>query len=133
MQTRPADSWVQGRSNPSGAIISPLDDSRVVAAMEEYIQLIQGGWRPGRAEFLARHQSIAGILGDRLEDLEFVQNAMSLLAETGPGGSAVDHSPVPARLGEYRIIREVGRGGMGVVFLRSDLSIRPLPGRPGPR
>ena len=31
-------------------------------------------------------------------------------------GAAVDGLP-PARLGEFRIVRELGRGGMGVVYL----------------
>ena len=117
------DLWSNGPSNSSSAMLSPLDDGRVVAALEEYIQMLRDGWRPGRAEFLARHQSIADILGDRLEDLEFVQDAMSPLAETGPVGGSIEDSLISARLGEYRIIREVGRGGMGVVYEAEQLPL----------
>jgi eukaryotic-like serine/threonine-protein kinase len=85
-----------------------------VAALEEYVGLLRDGWRPDRAEFLARHDSIGDVLGDRLDDLDFVQGAMSHLAATGPHGPANLDSVAPGRLGEYRIIREIGRGGMGV-------------------
>ena len=123
MNSQDGNLWARGHSSSSSAMISPLDNGRVVAALEEYVQLLRGGWRPGRAEFLARHQSIAGVLGDRLEDLEFVQDAMRPLAETGPAGVAIDDSLMSARLGEYKIIREVGRGGMGVVYEAEQLPL----------
>jgi hypothetical protein len=30
--------------------------------------------------------------------------------------SAIDHSPDHRRLGDFEVVRELGRGGMGVVF-----------------
>src|SRR5262245_64500604 len=91
---------------------SPADDSQIVAALEEYYQLLQRGQRPSRAEFLARHQAIAADLAGRLDGIEFIHGAGCHFVSNGPAGWAKDEPLTSASLGEYRIIREVGRGGM---------------------
>ncbi|WP_165074564.1 serine/threonine-protein kinase [Paludisphaera rhizosphaerae] len=82
-------------------------DARVVAAIEEYAALADGGAAPSRPEFLARHPSIAGPLGACLAGMDLVDAAARGLDPAVP--------PV-AELGGYRLIREIGRGGMGVVY-----------------
>jgi hypothetical protein len=74
------------------------------------------GERASLADFRARHQSIAKVLADRTDGLEFVQDAAASLVETKSVDGAIEDVIPMARLGEYRITREVGRGGMGVVY-----------------
>jgi serine/threonine protein kinase len=107
----------------SSAGVSAKDKSEVVAALEEYVQLLQGEGRPERDAFLARHPAIAAELADRLDGLEFVRDAARFLAPTGPFGGMEEEASFETRLGEYRIIREVGRGGMGVVYEAEQLSL----------
>jgi serine/threonine protein kinase len=123
MKFRNDRSRALGSSSRPGETNFPPYDGRVVAALEEYVELLRDGWRPDRAEFLARHHSIDHILKDRLDDLDFVQGAISHLAATGPHGVATMDSAAPERLGEYRIIREIGRGGMGVVYEAEQLPL----------
>jgi non-specific serine/threonine protein kinase/serine/threonine-protein kinase len=63
---------------------------------------------PDRAVFLAR--ACAG-------DPDALAEASSLLAADDPAGAFLEIDRPPDRIGVYRIIREIGRGGMGSVYL----------------
>src|SRR5262249_11903266 len=100
-----------------------LDDPRVVAALREYLNGLENGQHPDRAAFLARHAEIAGPLAECLEGLDFVHSA----ARSGPAQSshALDGLvPAGTPLGDFRLLGEVGRGGMGVVYEAEQMSLK---------
>ncbi|WP_165229204.1 serine/threonine-protein kinase [Aquisphaera insulae] len=100
-------------------------DSGIAAALEEYSGLLRGGRRPSRAEFLARYPEIAGVLGECLDGLDLV-NAAAFDFSPAPAGAEADAPGTaewPRTLGEFRLIREIGRGGMGVVYEAEQLSL----------
>jgi WD40 repeat protein/serine/threonine protein kinase len=96
--------------------------------MHEYLVALEAGERPDRAAFLARHADVAEELADCLEGLEFVHRVGPHLshprvvpAEAGPSAPSELQPEQP--LGDYCIVREVGRGGMGVVYEAVQLSL----------
>src|SRR5262245_53433567 len=98
------------------------DDSLLAAALREHLALLEAGKRPNRQEFLARHAAIAGTLAAALDGLEFVHAAAPHLRPAGPAVGAGDLQPsIP--LGDYLLVRQVGRGGMGVVYEAVQLSL----------
>ncbi len=108
-----------------------MDDPRVVAALEEYLAALEervpgGGPKLNRQAFLARHADIAGPLAECLDGLEALHRASSSVA----GDEAeVEAASLPeeglggAPLGDFRLIREIGRGGMGIVYEAEQLSL----------
>jgi serine/threonine protein kinase len=89
----------------------PDEDSQVTRALKEYLAALEAGTRPERPDFLRRYPDIAAELAEHLDGLEYIQGAALKLRPEAEGLSA----PVP-ELGDYRILREVGRGGMGAVY-----------------
>jgi serine/threonine protein kinase/Flp pilus assembly protein TadD len=94
-------------------------EQAVIRAVEEYSALVRAGQRPDRQAFLARHASCAAELAECLDGMEFVCQAVPELSqpEANPGG------PAASPLGDFRLVREVGRGGMGVVYEAVQLSL----------
>jgi serine/threonine protein kinase len=99
------------------------DDEQVTAALEEYARLRKAGEAPTREDFLALHHSIADVLGECLDGLEFVEDAAcDFSLSKNRLGSAADLGP-PAQLGEFRLVREIGHGGMGVVYEAEQVTL----------
>jgi eukaryotic-like serine/threonine-protein kinase len=101
------------------------DDPRVISALETYLAALQAGHPLPREEFLAQHAEIADALAECLSGLEFIQAAAAQLGASGPFpacGAADDVHPRD-QLGDFRILREIGRGGMGVVYEAEQISL----------
>ena len=102
-------------SPPSGP-----EDPRVIRALEEYLAALEMDHRPDRQEFLARHAAIAHVLAGCLDGLEFMR---TVNPERQPAdGSATTLHPT-APLGDFCLLREIGRGGMGIVYEAEQMSL----------
>jgi hypothetical protein len=115
------------RAEPSSSG-PPVDDALVVRAVREYLALVDAGHKPDRCAFAARYPEIAEALAECLGGLDFVQAAIPELSRSGAdpetalhGGDLVAQG---GTLGDFRIVREVGRGGMGVVYEAEQVSLR---------
>jgi serine/threonine protein kinase len=85
---------------------------------EDFVARYRRGERPSVTEVAQKYPAWAGQL------LEVLQTLV-LMEELGPAqdsrsGVATGAAPLPAQvplqLGEYRILREIGHGGMGIVY-----------------
>src|SRR5262249_42899042 len=113
-------------SIPPGQSAPASDDARLTRALEEYRALLDAGQRPDRAAFVARYPEIGEALSECLAGLEFVHEVAPELSGDGPRGAASTSGqdlPSGSPLGDFRILREVGRGGMGVVYEAEQISL----------
>jgi eukaryotic-like serine/threonine-protein kinase len=97
------------------------NDPRVLAALESYLEAIRAGHPCSRAEFLDQHPEIAGALSECLSGLEYVQAVAPILMGSQPFSHGLISTS--SQLGDYRILREVGRGGMAVVYEAEQISL----------
>jgi serine/threonine protein kinase len=99
-------------------------DSRLARSLKEYLAALESGARPDRHAFQARYPELAEQLGVCLDNLEFLRAAAGELhppvVATLPDGDGGVH---PGPIGDFRIVRLIGRGGMGTVYEAEQLSL----------
>src|SRR5262249_30789433 len=94
------------------------DDPRLLRVVQEYLTELEAGRRPDRGEFAARVPDLAAELGPYLDALDAMHSAAPMLVPPAP----VPEFPAEP-LGDFRIVHEIGRGGMGIVYEAVQLSL----------
>jgi WD40 repeat protein/serine/threonine protein kinase len=108
----------------NGTPAAPPSDEGVARALEEYLAAAEAGAAPPREEFLARYPELAEYLDACLAALQFIGRAAEGPRSVAAGlAEAEPLEQTAGRLGEFRILREVGRGGMGVVYEAEQVSL----------
>ncbi len=85
---------------------------------EEFAERFRRGERPSLTEYVQRYPELAEQIRELFPALVVMEQFGSVAeAAAGPlDRSRVASGKIPEQLGEYHILREVGRGGMGVVY-----------------
>src|SRR5262245_29630852 len=111
----------------TGDFSTVLEDPRLIAALEEYLASLEAGQPVDRQEFLARHGDVAEVLAECLDGMEALHrspNSSGPSSSAGTGSGKTEAEVPETVLGDFRILREVGRGGMGVVYEAQQISLR---------
>jgi serine/threonine protein kinase len=79
---------------------------------EEFAERMRRGEQPSIDEYVSRFPQYADVLRSVLQPIEAVERVSSIQAAQ----NAVQSMRPPKQLGDFRVVRELGRGGMGIVY-----------------
>jgi hypothetical protein len=91
-------------------------DLEMAAALDAALDAMQSGRPFDRGDLLARHPALAEALG--------ALDQLFAPTSTGEEKPTPGPHPCPEKIGPYRIVREIGAGGFGVVYLAFDPDVK---------
>ncbi len=104
-------------------------EERLQEVLVGYLEAAERGQAPEPAELLARHPEfaaeLAGFLADRAR-LEGLAAPLRTAAEVGAGCIPAAPGDTVRYLGDYELLGEIARGGMGIVFKARQVSLHRL-------
>jgi hypothetical protein len=107
----------------------PEREQRLDEVVTAYLQAVEAGQQPDRQELLVHHADLLPELAQFFEDADAL-GGLSIRRGGGMPAAGLDSGVVSQdmaagkQFGDFSIVREVGRGGMGVVYEAEQISLR---------
>src|SRR5262249_230899 len=93
------------------------DAAPLAPLAEEFAARYRQGERPSLTEYADKHPELADRIRRLFPAMVLVEDLGSFEGPvTGLGAPSAIRGRAPRQLGDYHILREIGRGGMGVVY-----------------
>lgn len=94
----------------------------------DFVDRLRRGERPPISDYVRRYPELADELRELLPALVLMEQAASAddqreSIETVSESPSQGKTPMPAQIGDFKIVREVGRGGMGIVYEAVEQSL----------
>jgi eukaryotic-like serine/threonine-protein kinase len=106
-------------------------EQRLERVLADYLHAVEAGTPPDRAELLARHADMAADLNSFFQNRDAIDRIAQPIKQQlpepetiGPPGAATSGVGATVRyFGDYELVAEIARGGMGVVYRARQVSL----------
>src|SRR5688572_18383724 len=98
----------------------------VLQLAEEFLERYRKGERPPLREYTERHPELAAEINEVFQTMAMMEKIAIAAESLQPRDRSEARTPGALTLeqfGDFRIIREVGRGGMGIVYEAEQISL----------
>lgn len=96
-------------------------DARLALILDDVTSRVAAGEVIDMQQCIAEHSEFADRLRNLLPTIEVLADLDRTQSDPQPNLSSAD---VPQQLGDFRLIQEIGRGGMGIVYEAEEISLQ---------
>lgn len=114
---------------------SPSDDQLLETVVETFTSQLRQGKHPSIASYQQQHPHLADEIHELLSSVAMIEQLKTPTADGNSLNRRLNDTLQIQQLGDYKLLREIGRGGMGIVFeaihqsLGRQVAIKILPNR----